>query len=263
MRDSVSFYASFDNAVRADLGQGHPTPSTRFNHETKAGEFVFEQGFDDKVFRIARGQGVAGGGALEAVDVLPRNGRIFFPAKGHLAFKPSGWGGALSMWINTDPNKLLKTKFCDPVQITHKGANNGGLWLDFNDAQPRDMRMGAFPAVPVGQTGIMENDPNAPLIRVQGVGFQSGEWHHVLLNWNNFDTGRPDAWATLYVDGSPAGKLQDREIAMDWDLERTGIYVAVNFIGLLDELAIFRRPLTADEAAQLHKSPGLLQRKQE
>ena len=74
--------------------------------------------------------------------MLPRNGRIFFPAKGNLAFKKGGWGGAVSLWINTDPNTLLKTKFCDPIQITQKGANNGGIWFDFNDAKPRDLRMG-------------------------------------------------------------------------------------------------------------------------
>lgn len=259
MRDSVSFYASFDEAVRADVGAGERTLSTRFNHETQSGQFVFEKGFNEQVFRVARGKGVRGGdGALEAVDVLPRNGRIFFPAKNHLAFKKGGWGGAVSFWMNTDPNQSLKTKFCDPVQITHKGANNGGLWLDFNDARPRDMRMGAFPAVPEGQIGIKEDDPNAPLIRVKSVGFKVGEWHHIVLNWRNLDTGRPDAHATLFVDGQPIGHLKDRAIAMDWDMDKVGIYVAVNYIGLLDDLAIFNRPLSDDEIVELHKTPGLL-----
>ena len=35
---------------------------------------------------------------------------------------------------------------------------------------------------------------------------------------------------------------------------RTGAAV----IGLLDELAIFNRPLTGEELAQLHREPGLL-----
>jgi hypothetical protein len=45
---------------------------------------------------------------------------------------------------------------------------------------------------------------------------------------------------------------------MDWDIEKTGIYVAVSYIGLLDELVIFRRPLTAEEIALLHSDPALL-----
>ena len=257
LHKAVTFYASFDEAVRADVGEGKHAPATRFNHETTAGEFDFQPEIDATIFRIADGKGVHGG-ALEPTDVLPRNGRIFFPAKGNVAFQTGGWGGAVSFWLNTDPNKQLKTKFCDPIQITEKGANNGGLWFDFNDASPRDARMGVFPAVPAGEQGIKEDDPNAPLIRVKAVGFKSGEWHHVALNWRNFDTGKSDARAELWIDGKPIGQTQDRAIAMDWNLDKTGIYVAVNYLGLLDELAIFGRPLAEAEIRTLFGEPGAL-----
>ncbi len=254
---AVTLYASFDDAVKADVGGGELTLSTRYNHETEPGKFVFEKGFSDRAFRVAKGKGVAGG-ALECVDVLPRNGRVFFPAKGNIGFKKGGWGGAVSVWINTDPDRLLKTKFCDPIQITEKGANNGGIWFDFNDASPRDMRHGAFPAVAEGQTPLKEDDPKAPMVRVPKVGFKSGDWHHVVLSWENFDTGKPDAVSRLYVDGRLIGEVKDREIAMNWDVEKAGIYVGVNFIGLLDELAVFGRALTAEEVKRLHDTPGLL-----
>jgi hypothetical protein len=258
LRSAAILYASFDEAVKADLANGESILSTRFNHETEKGKFVFEKSFDAKVFRVAKGKGVQGG-ALEAVDVLPRNGRIFFPAKKNIAFQKGGWGGAVSMWINTDADRLLKTKFCDPVQITQKGANNGGIWFDFNDARPRDLRMGVFPAVPEGKTPIKEEDADAPLVRVKGVGFKQGDWHHVALSWRNFDTGKKDAHATLYIDGKKIGDVKDRDIAMDWDIDQAGIYVAVNYIGLLDELAVFARPLSEADVALLHKKPGLLE----
>ena len=50
----------------------------------------------------------------------------------------------------------------------------------------------------------------------------------------------------------------DRDIAMRWQLERTGIYVAVNLVGLLDELALFDRPLSPAEIDRLRREPGLL-----
>ena len=257
LQKAATFYASFDTAVRADFGGGELSPATRFNHETEAGKFVFQPGIDEKVFRIAAGKGIHGG-ALEPADVLPRNGRIFFPAKGNIAYQKGGWGGAVSFWLNTDPNKLLKTKFCDPIQITEKGANNGGLWFDFNDASPRDARMGVFPAVPAGEEGIKEDDPNAPLILVKAVGFKSGEWHHVVLNWQNFDTGKSNARAELWIDGKLIGHIQERAIAMDWNLDKTGIYVAVNYLGLLDELALFGRSLSEAEIKTLFGEPGVL-----
>src|SRR5262249_30277665 len=158
---------------------------------------------------------------------------IFFPAKGNLAYKKGGWGGAVSVWCQTDPNKLLKTKFCDPIQITQKGANNGGIWFDFNDAKPRHLRHGAFPAVPEGQKPLSEDDAKAPIARVPWLDWKIGDWHHVVLTWKNFDTGKDDAASALYIDGRLLGAIKGRAIAMDWDVEKAGIYVAVNYIGLL------------------------------
>jgi hypothetical protein len=255
LRAAATFYASFDDKVQGDFGVGGVTLSTRTNHPTEKGQFVVEKGFNAKAIRIGKG---IHGGALDAVDVLPNNGRIFFPLKGNIAFQQGGWGGAVSMWINTDPNQLLKTRFCDPVQITQKGANNGGIWFDFNDAKPRDLRMGMFPAIPEGKPGIKEEDANAPMVRVKGVTFKAGEWHHIVLSWRNFDTGKPDAEATLYIDGRRIGDVKERDIAMAWDVDKAGIYVAVNYIGLLDEFAVFGRALTPAEVAALHKNPGVL-----
>jgi len=257
---ALTFYASFDETVQADVGKGDKTLSTRFNHETEKGNFVVEKSFDAKVFRIAKGKGISGA-ALECTDVLPRNGRVFFPAKDNLAFKKDGWSGAASVWINTDPNTLFKTKFCDPIQITQKGANNGGIWFDFNDAKPRDMRHGLFAAVPEGAKGISEDDPQAPMVRVPKVGFKNGEWHHVVLSWQNLDTGKKDALSVLYIDGKRIGAIEGRALSMDWDMDKTGIYVAVNFVGLLDELALFDRALSMDEVALLYGRPGVLSEK--
>src|SRR5438132_146476 len=165
IRKAATLYASFDEEVKADVGGGALTFDTRFTDEKDKNKFTFEKGFNPKAFRIAKDKGVHGG-TLEAIEVLPHNGRIFLPAKGNIAFKKGGWDGSLSVWINTDPNTLLKTKFCDPIQVTQKGANNGGLWFDFNDARPRDLRMGCFPAVAPGQEPVKEDDPRAPMVRV-------------------------------------------------------------------------------------------------
>jgi hypothetical protein len=257
LRRAVTFYASFDESPKGDFGGGELTLSTRSNHETEKGKFVFEKGYNEKVFRVAPGKGVHGG-ALEVVDVLPRNGRIFFPAKGNLAYKAEGWGGSMSVWINTDPNQLLKTKFCDPVQITQKGANDGGIWFDFNDAKPRDLRMGVFPAVPAGAKGVSESDPDAPMVWVKRIAFKAGEWHHIVLTWDNLDTRNKDARADLYIDGKHRGTVEKIALGMQWEIDRTGVYVAVNYIGLLDEFALFNRPLTATEVATLHREPAAL-----
>jgi len=258
LKKALTFYASFDETLTPDVGVG--PIKTRFGDPNDPAKQTFEDGYNKDIYRIAKGKGVAGGGCLEAIDVLPNRGRFFYPVKGNLAFKKGGWSGACSMWINTDPDTLFKLTFCDPVQITQKGANNGGIWFDFNDAKPRDMRMGVFPAISKDGVGAKESDADAPLVRVLKVGFKVGDWHHIVLSWSNFDTGKNDAIATLYVDGKKIGDVKDRAIAMDWDIEKAGIYTAVGYCGLLDEMALFNRALTADEVAALHKQPNLLKK---
>lgn len=254
LKQAVMFYASFDTDLMPDVGVG--PINTRYGDPKDPKTFIFEDGFSKKVYKIAK-SGVVGG-CLDAKGVLKDRGRFFYPVKGNLAFKKGGWGGACSMWINMDP-QALKLPFCDPVQITQKGANNGGIWFDFNDSKPRDLRMGVFPAVPEGKTGAKESDINAPMVWVRRVAFRSGEWRHVVLSWDNFDTGKPNAIATLYIDGRKIGDVKDRAIAMDWDVDQAGIYTAVGYTGLLDEMACFRRALTADEVTMLYRTPGLLQ----
>lgn len=257
IRAAATLYASFDEWPEADFGGGDLKFWTRTNDEKTKGKFLYEKGFDAAVFGVNKKKGIYGG-CLETSGVLPDNGRIYFPAKKNIAYKADGWGGAVSMWINTDPNTLLKTKFCDPIQITQKGANNGGIWFDFNDAKPRDLRHGTFPAIAENEKGIGEDSPDAPMVRVPRVAFKQGEWRHVVLSWNNFDTGKKDAVSQLWIDGKLIGEVKDRAIAMKWDIEKTGIYLSINYIGLMDELGIFNRALTEAEIKELQKNPSLL-----
>jgi hypothetical protein len=257
VRRAVTFYASFDEAVKGDFGGGGLDVGTRYPHPTEKGQFVFEKGSDGTVLKVAKGKGVAGG-ALEATDVVPKNGWTYFPVKGNLAYKKGGWSGSVSVWCNTDPNRLIQAKFCDPVQITQKGYDNGALWFDFNDAKPRDLRFGAFTARPTGQKAVPEGDPKAPLVRAPGVGWKAGEWHHVVLTFRNLDTGKPDAVTALFLDGKLIGEVKDQAIAMGWDVDQAGVYLSLGYVGLLDEFALFDRALTAEDVALLLQKPDLL-----
>ncbi len=256
---AMTLYVSFDEKIEGDFGKGELQLTTRSDHPTKKGEYVFQSGYPKTVFRIAPEKGVSAG-AMECLDILPNRGRIFIPAKGNLAFSNKGWGGAVSFWINTNPDTVFKSSYCDPVQITHKGAHNGGLWIDFPNTKPRDMRMGIFPGLKAEQKPLKESDPKASIVRLPKVGFQTGEWHHLVLSWKNFDTNKPNAHAQLFVDGKLIGEIKNRDLAMNWDMDQTGIYLAVSFIGLMDEFAAFNRPLTPREITHLHKHPDALKK---
>src|SRR5205085_1370944 len=103
IKKAVTLYASFDRDLKPDFAGGGRELGTRY---TKAdNSFEFEKGYPEKAFRAAPGKGVSGG-AFECLDVLPRKGRIFYPAKGNLAYKKGGWGGTCAFWIKGDPNTL-------------------------------------------------------------------------------------------------------------------------------------------------------------
>ena len=89
------------------------------------------------------------------------------------------------------------------------------------------------------------------MVWLKRVAFKQGEWRHVVMSWKNFDSGKNDAVSQLWIDGKLIGEIKDRAIGMKWDVDKAGIYVAVNYIGLLDELAL------PDEAADVLTAPVL------
>jgi hypothetical protein len=125
----------------------------------------------------------------------------------------------------------------------------------------RNLRLGVFPVVT--ETSPMKKDsrePASPMVWVDAPGFKAGEWHHIAVNLWNLDSGRNDGRAAFYIDGKLMGEIKDKDypLTMDWDPDRTRIYVAINLVGMMDELAIFDRPLTADDLALLRSKPGVL-----
>jgi Concanavalin A-like lectin/glucanases superfamily len=256
LRKAVTFYASFDASVNADVGGGELVPKVRAKHATEKEKFVVEE-VNSKIVHIAKDRGIAGG-CLNVSDLLPQDGRLYYPAKDNIAFKKEGWSGSVSMWCRTNPDTFLKTKFCDPLQITQKGYDNGALWFDFNDKKPRDLRHGVFTARADNQKAVKEEDPKAPLVRVPGIGWKELDWHHVVITFKNLDTGKPDAVTALYIDGKLKGEVKEQAIAMKWEMAEAKIYLALSYIGLIDEFALFDKALTGDEVQLLHKKPALL-----
>ena len=57
--------------------------------------------------------------------------------------------------------------------------------------------------------------------------------------------------AKLYLDGELQGPAEKIAKPFEWDIGQGAIRLGVNYVGLMDEVAIFRRALTAEEIASL------------
>lgn len=258
LRKAVTFYVSFDEKLEGDLGRGDLRLWSYVN-DGKKGK-IGRLGYDTK--KVSLSPHGKFGGALETKGGLADGAFLYFPVAKKLAIPTNGggWGGAVSLWVKADLEKIGDKSMWDPVQITDKNWNDGSFWCDLADGKsPRDLRLGVFPAVPAvpaGQKAPSEKEAETIWVRAKASPFRSQTWHHIVLTWSNFDSGKPNGQADCYLDGKLLNRASDRQATMNWNPDKTRMMLGLGLIGQLDDIAVFNRPLTQDEITVIHASPN-------
>jgi hypothetical protein len=125
--------------------------------------------------------------------------------------------------------------------------------VDFTKDNPRSFRLGVF-----GERDIWNPENQAPdeypafeqrLVIVSEPPFAADRWTHVAIAFEHL--GQSAGHATLYLDGEAQGSSQGIAESFAWDMATATIRLGVNYVGLYDELAVFNRPLSADEIETL------------
>jgi hypothetical protein len=241
-KKEVLFRATFDGTTAAAIAAGDKTLYSAPNYK--------EPGKP----------GLEGSGVLHAPAGGRKGGALHFPAKNTKAiyFKAANnvnlKDGTLSFWLQLDPNKDLAPGFCDPIQLTDKAYNNSAIWVDFTkDDTPRHFRLGVFGALKAWNPQNLESDKNPAfnnrLVVVKTPPFSRGKWTHVAIAYTGL--GSPAGSATLYLNGESQGEKTGIAELFDWDMANTTIRLGVNYVGWMDDVAAFRRPLTAKEIKEL------------
>ncbi len=174
-------------------------------------------------------------------------------------FRQQNWSGTVSFWMRLDPNRDLQAGYCDPIQITQFAWNNGAFFVDFDKDLPRDFRLGVFSDLKFwNPTNIdWEKLPleKRPMVTVKKPPFSRAAWTHVLFTFDNVNGADQEvATASLYLNGELQGSLRN-PMQFHWDLKQAAIMLGIDYIGDMDELAIFRRALTANEVRSLYQLP--------
>jgi hypothetical protein len=91
------------------------------------------------------------------------------------------------------------------------------------------------------------------LITVTQPPFKRGTWTQVVITHTGLGSGK--GVAKLYLDGKLQGATAAVAEPFRWDMSRAAIRLGVNYVGLWDELRIFKRALTDQEVAELHRRP--------
>lgn len=251
---ALTFAATFDAGFDADFAKGDARifGTLDYAHPERAtADFVPEE----VAIAAARGRF---GDALE----FKRKGKpaLFYAAENNSSYSKSDWSGTFSLWLSLDPETDLAPGYTDPIQITDAGYNDAALWVDFSDKNPRSFRMGVYGDLAVWNPKDLSPDSNpafeARLLPATDRPFRRGRWTHVVVSFAGLNGKKGSA--SFYLNGKLQGS---REIAepFTWELEKARIFLGLNYVGLMDEVALFDRALSEQEVQALYGLPEGIQ----
>lgn len=85
--------------------------------------------------------------------------------------------------------------------------------------------------------------------------FDRDQWTHVVFTFGNANSGKKDGWGKLYVNGKFQGEFTGFQNTFNWDVSQSALTLGLSYIGWMDELAVFNRPLAEREVKAVYESP--------
>ena len=253
LKSALTFYASYDKGLDADLAKGDNQLYTLVNKQPKAGNHT------ENKSRLAKGKGLTG----DALLFTKRNAKwLFYDGVKNFKFEKKNWSGTVSFWLKVDPINELDPGYVDPIQITPFTWNNASFFVDFNkDGNPRSFRLGAFADKPVWNPENKDvPEPQRPLVPAKSNPFSKEKWTHVAFTWERFNTGKKDGVSSLYLNGKKEGSITGWNQQFSWSGKPHRILIGLNYMGLFDDLSCFNRALSDNEIAKLYASPDHLKK---
>lgn len=251
--NALTFHAGFDGGADAAFAKGDGKIHTATSYKERGDA---HPGLDAKDVSIAAGKGRFG----DALKFASTNKQaVYYPGKDNIAFEEGNWSGTISLWLSLTPDEDLEPTYCDPFQLTDESFKDAAVWTDFTkDDRPRQFRLGVFGDLAVwNPKDIPSNDnPNYKkrVVPVEKPPFSREKWTHVVITYSALGSGKGEA--KLYLDGKPAGTTESIAEPFTWDLDRSAIRLGLNYIGLMDDVALFNRPLTEAEVAAVYGLNG-------
>ncbi len=214
---AMAFYASFEDGMDAAFARDDRRIYSAPSYEELADRGPWYWGQN---VETAYDSGVSG-------HALSFNGElsqaVFYSADGNA---PWSAGGAVSFWIQ--PGKYAGI----PVAIVPADSGEPAVSVALTPSQMAVMVWGQ--EIQTSLTAMSER-----------------EWLHVAVSFASNESA--EATAKLYLNGLEQGAAGDLSV----EPVQSTIRLGVNYVGLIDELAIFDRALTEDEVRFLHHTPNL------
>ena len=247
LKESLTFHASFDHGYTADYAKGNPAIYTAPEYG-KLGDA--EKGMKCLDVSLIQGAGRHGDALRFHKKSVPV---LFYRSEDNISYSRESWEGTISLWLQLDPEVDLEPGYCDPIQVTDVGYNDAALWVDFTNKNPRQFRMGIFGDLDVWNPENIGPDDNPDfnnrLVVAEERPFGRDKWTHVVISYTKL--GSDGATADFYVNGKHQGSQNNIPEPFTWDLLNSKIFIGLNYVGLMDEVALFNRALDESEVGIL------------
>lgn len=251
LRGALLLHASFDKGLDADFAVGDPklyTAPTGSRTQTRPGLP------DSNLVVHAKGAGRHDDALHFTRRMKPL---VFFNGVKNLGYNTNGWSGAVSVWLRLDPDKDLQPGYCDPLQFVAQNWDQGNMFIEFSkDHTPRHFR---YAILPVKKSWNPTNRPwediaekERPMVPVHKPPFSHDGWTHVVFCFGNINSGKSDGFGRLYLDGKDQGAFENWLIPFNWEEDKSALALGLSYIGWMDDVAVFNRPLTGEEVRLIY-----------
>jgi hypothetical protein len=244
---ALTLHASFDKGLAADFARG------------------------DKACYVLQGKELVTAAPTNEVQLAPEAGRyggaLHFTKKNNFrpAFKDSGtlgyndknWSATVSLWLRLNPDQDLEPGYCDPVQIVGDDSKKGFIFLEWSkDETPRYFRYAIRPLFPIWNPNNIAWDQipfeKRPMVQVERAPFSREAWTHAVFTLENINDKSKSQVGRLYLNGKLQGQIEKWNLTFGWDPNRVLLVLGASYVGHMDDLAVFNRAITDEEAKLLY-----------
>lgn len=239
LKNHILFYNSFDGSTIADIAVGDSLIYTAENYEKTENA---KPGLHNDNVVLATNKGLVG----DALYFIKKNtAAIFFNGYKNLGYSSESWSGSFSFWLQLDPSKDLEPGYCDPINLTDVRYDDAALWVDFTKDNPRHFRLGVMGDLEVRKNEESSNMLKKRTVSVKKTPFKRGEWTHVVITYSQINTNK--TVCKLYLNGQLQGAVKGVNDPFTWNEENAKIMLGLSYVGFMDELASFDKPLSDAE----------------
>jgi len=237
----------------------------------------FDKGLDadfsraDKKCYVQQGQtlvpAVANDQVQLAADAGRYGGALHFPKKGTyrpsfkdggvLGYNAKSWSASVSAWLRLTPDEDLQPGYCDPIQIVGNDLRKGFIFLEWSkDETPRYFRFAIRPLFNIWNPTNVQWDAipfdKRPMVQVARAPFSRDKWTHVVFTLENINDKSKPPGGKLYLNGKLQGAIEKWDLTFDWDAAKVLLVLGASYVGHMDDLAVFDRPLTDVEVDRIY-----------